>query len=318
MTFRFDPELELMVPLIPALGLEDVAAARASIEELVAAATAGQDAHESELEITDRLVPGYDGDPDVGVRVYRPLRPAEQRPALLHMHGGGFVVGSVDTEHFGASTLAAKLGAVVVSVEYRLAPEHPYPAALNDCYAALSWVHDSAGELGVDPARVALYGQSAGGGLAAALALFARDNGGPRVCFQFLGIPELDDRLDTPSMKAFVDTPLWNRPSAELSWEYYLGGMRNAEVPHYAAPARAADLSGLPSAYVSTMEFDPLRDEGIRYATRLLEAGVPTELHSYPGTFHGSAFVVTASSSRRIAAEELQVLRRALGIAEAS
>jgi len=234
------------------------------------------------------------------------------------MHGGGFVVGSVATEHVGAANLASNLGAVVVSVEYRLAPEHPFPAGLNDCYAALKWVHACATDLGIDPGRIAVYGQSAGGGLAAALSLFARDNGGPPICFQFLGIPELDDRLDTPSMQAFVDTPLWNRPNAELSWQYYLGDSRNSDVSQYAAPARAAELRGLPPAYVSTMEFDPLRDEGIRYASRLLEAGVPTELHSYPGTFHGSAVLVMASVSRRIWAEEIEVLRKALSIAEPS
>lgn len=312
MSHRYDPELEQLVPLLPTLGLEDVTAARAAMEELVEAASTGLERDESGLEIEDRVVAGYAGSPDVGVRIFQPLPVASGRPALLHIHGGGFVVGSVATEHVGASMLASNLGAVVVSVDYRLAPEHPFPAALHDCYAALTWVHDAAEDLGIDTRRVVVYGQSAGGGLAAALALFARDHGGPSICFQFLGIPELDDRLDTPSMQAFSDTPLWNRPNAELSWRYYLGEPRGPEVSQYAAPARAADLSGLPPAYVSTMEFDPLRDEGIRYATRLLEAGVSTELHSYPGTFHGSALVVSASVSRRIAAEEIQVLGKAL------
>jgi acetyl esterase len=154
---------------------------------------------------------------------------------------------------------------VVVSVEYRLAPEDPFPAGLEDCYAALVWLHESAAELGVDGDRIAVVGRSAGGGLAAALALVTRDRHGPALCFQCLAIPELDDRLDTPSMQAFVDTPLWNRPLAEASWRHYLGDDRS-DVSPYAAPARATDLSGLPPAYVSTMEFDPLRDEGIAYA----------------------------------------------------
>jgi acetyl esterase/lipase len=143
-----------------------------------------------------------------------------------------------------------------------------------------------------------VYGQSAGGGLAAALSLLARDRGGPSLCFQYLGIPELDDRLETPSMQQFVDTPMWNRPNAVLSWRYYLGHDADGEVSPYAAPARAADLSGLPPAYVSTMEFDPLRDEGILYALGLLQAGVTVDLHQYPGTFHGSAMVPTAAVSR--------------------
>ena len=139
------------------------------------------------------------------------------------IHGGGFVIGSVETEHAGAAAMAIDTGAVVVSVDYRLAPEHPYPAGLHDCYAALSYLHAEADALGVDPARVALAGASAGGGLAAATALLARDRGGPAVCFQMLQIPELDDRLETGSMQTFVDSPLWNRPLAEQSWQAYLG-----------------------------------------------------------------------------------------------
>jgi len=173
-------------------------------------------------------------------------------------------------------------------------------------------MHEHAGELGIDPARVAIGGQSAGGGLAAGLALLARDRGGPAVCFQFLGIPELDHRLRTTSMRTFTDTPMWNLPSAERSWGYYLGP-DPGEVSPYASPAIAEDLRGLPPAYVTTMEFDPLRDEGIGYALRMMEAGVSVELHSYPGTFHGSALVTTAAVSRRAGAELTEVLRRALG-----
>jgi acetyl esterase/lipase len=205
----------------------------------------------------------------------------------------------------------------VVSVEYRLAPEHPYPAALHDCYAALSFLHAEAAALGVDTDRVALMGASAGGGLAAATAMLARDLGGPPVCFQMLQIPELDDRLETASMRAFVDSPVWNRPLAEQSWEAYLGPLHGtADVPAHAAPARAEDLSGLPPAYVSTAEHDPLRDEGILYALRLLQAGVSVELHQFPGTFHGSALVTSAAVSRRAQGEVAAVLRRVLGVEE--
>ena len=233
------------------------------------------------------------------------------------IHGGGFVIGSVETEHGGAAQMAISTGAVVVSVDYRLAPEHPYPAALHDCYAALTFLHDQADALGVDPDRVAVAGTSAGGGLAAATALFARDRGGPALCFQLLHIPELDDRLETGSMQAFVDSPMWNRPLAVQSWQAYLGPRYGAaDVPAYAAPARAADLSGLPPAYISTAEHDPLRDEGITYAQRLLQAGVSVELHQFPGTFHGSALVMTASVSRRAQREATVVLRRALGVGD--
>ena len=199
---------------------------------------------------------------------------------------------------------------MVVSVEYRLAPEHPFPAGLEDCYAALVWTATEAKKLGIDPERIAIAGQSAGGGLAAATALLARDRGGPKLCFQLLEIPELDDRLDTPSMLAFTDTPLWNRPNAVWSWRHYLGPDHRGEVSPYAAPARAENLAGLPPAYISTMEFDPLRDEGILYALRLLQAGVSVELHSYPGTFHGSALLPTAEVSRRNMEEVFGVLAR--------
>ena len=232
-------------------------------------------------------------------------------PAILHIHGGGFVVGNLDTELASVVRMAREGPAVVVSVDYRLAPEHRFPAALDDCFAALEWLHSEARDLGVDRERVALYGGSAGAGLAAAVALLARDRGGPPLCFQFLSQPELDDRLETPSMQAFVDTPIWNRPSAANSWLHYLGP-DPGDVSPYAAPARATDLTGLPPAYVSTMEFDPMRDEGILYALRLLEAGVPVELHQFAGTFHGSSMVTTADSSKRQAAETLHVLRRAL------
>jgi acetyl esterase/lipase len=232
------------------------------------------------------------------------------------IHGGGFVVGNIETEHLGAAMMAAHVGALVVSVEYRLAPEHTYPAALHDCYSALRFLHDEAPALGVDRERIALVGASAGGGLSAATALFARDRFGPAVCFQMLHIPELDDRLETPSMQKFVDSPIWNRPLAEKSWRYYLGDLFGSDdVPAYAAPSRATDLSGLPPAYVSTAENDPLRDEGILYALGLLQAGVSVELHQFPGTFHGSAMVVTAEVSRRAQEESTRVLRRVLGTA---
>jgi acetyl esterase len=266
------------------------------------------------VEVEDRTVPGPEGAPDVPVRIYRPAAPSpEPRPAFLDIHGGGFVSGSIEMEHAACVAMARELGAVVVTVEYRLAPEDPFPAGLEDCYAALVWLHKNTSELGVDPERIGIGGQSAGGGLSAGLALLARDRGGPAICFQFLGIPELDHRLETASMRAFVDTPIWHRPNAVLSWQHYLGADPQ-DVSPYASPSIAEDLTGLPSAYVSTMEFDPLRDEGIAYALRLLEAGVTVELHSYPGTFHGSGLVTSAAVSRRAYAEQLDAIRRGLGI----
>ncbi len=312
MAYSYDPDLAPIVPLLPVAGIEDVAAARAAFDELLSAVSTDIDV--TSLDIEDILVPGHRGDPAVAVRIYRPREHDGPVPALLYLHGGGFVIGDIETEHAGAAMMASALGVVIASVDYRLAPEHPFPAAVHDCFSALQWLHGHVQQLEVDPARIALYGQSAGGGLAAALALFSRDNDGPPICFQFLGIPELDDRLETESMRSFTDTPLWNRPAAELSWRYYLGAANSEETSPYAAPARARDLRNLPPAYVSTMEFDPLRDEGILYALALLRAGVSVELHSFPGTFHGSALVTTAGVSLRIATEQMHVLRRAFGL----
>jgi acetyl esterase len=309
-----DPELQGIVELMPVFDLSDPVAARASFEEILATIVTEIPGVET-LEIEDRLVPGWEGDPEVTVRIYRPRQAAGPGPGILMIHGGGFMIGSVDSEHAGGAMLAIAVGAVVVSVDYRLAPEHPFPAALHDCYSALRYMAGEADALGIDPDRIAVSGGSAGGGLAAATTLLARDLGGPALCFQMLHIPELDDRLETPSMRRFVDSPLWNQPLAVQSWRAYLGELSGRDdIPALAAPSRADDLSGLPSAYVSTAENDPLRDEGIDYAQRLLQAGVSVELHQFPGTFHGSALVTTAAISKRAQAESVVVLRRALGL----
>ena len=314
--YEFDPELAEIAALAVNAPPTDPVAAR---EQMVAMmATLQLDVDESGLDIDDRVVPGPPGDPDVTVRVYSPKqRAAAAVPAVLYIHGGGFFLGSIDTEHGGSARLAQDLGVVVVSVEYRLAPEHPFPAPLEDCYAALVLLHEQADALGVDTTRIAINGGSAGGGLAAGLALLARDRGGPAICFQYLGIPELDDRLETPSMQQFHDTPMWSRPSAVKSWEWYLGDAYGSDdVSPYAAPARATDVAGLPPAYISTMEFDPLRDEGIMYALKLMAAGVQVELHSFPGTFHGSAMVQHAAVTKREGVERYVVFRRALGLGD--
>jgi acetyl esterase len=311
-----DPELTAILDFLPEFDLTDPPAARAGFETVLAGLRFEIPGLET-LEIEDRLVPGWEGDPDVGVRIYRPKERPVPGPGVLMIHGGGFIIGSVEAEHGGAVMAAVTTGAVVVSVEYRLAPEHLYPAAVHDCYSALRFLAEEADELGVDPGRIAVLGTSAGGGLGAATALLARDLGGPALCFQMLHIPELDDRLETPSMRAFGETPGWSRPKAELSWRAYLGAEADRDdVSPYAAPARAADLSGLPPTYISTAENDPLRDEGILYGLRLLQAGVSVELHQFPGTFHGSALVASAAISKRAQKESAIALRRGLGVVD--
>jgi acetyl esterase/lipase len=309
--YAFDPELAPLIPMLPTgMDLTDIVAARASMEEMIAAMSPPEPEGHG-VRIEDRTIPGPEGAPDVAVRIYTPTSSESVLPGVLYLHGGGFMVGSIQSEHLGALGAATSAEAVVVSVEYRLAPEDPFPAGLEDCYAALAWMAAQAGELAIDDRHIGVMGSSAGGGLSAGLALLARDRGGPALCFQLLGIPELDDRLETPSMRAFTDTPLWNRPNAEVSWRAYLGE-GGGEVSPYAAPSRAKDLAGLPPAYVSTMEFDPLRDEGIQYAARLLAAGVSVELHQYPGTFHGSHMFRDAKVSKRTVTEMSDALRRGL------
>lgn len=308
MTYRFDPELAPVVPTLPSEPFDDPVRARANMRQMIAALN-------TEVDTSGLQIENLDAD-GVGLRLYRPEARSGVTPALLYIHGGGFVVGDLDSEHGSCASIARRLGIAVLSVDYRLAPEHPYPVPLEDCYTALRWLRQRCESLAVDPDRVGVFGQSAGGGLAAALCLLTRDRGGPGICFQFLGMPEVDDRLQTTSMREFTDTPLWNRPNAELSWQYYLGAEYTpggGDVPIYAAPARAQNLRDLPPAYVTAMEFDPLRDEDVDYAARLMQAGVPTELHTFPGTFHGSSLVTTATVSQRQDAEMIDVLRRGLG-----
>jgi acetyl esterase/lipase len=316
MAHNYDTELTDFIDMMPDTDIDNPEAARATMSELSANVNATVDA--SHLDISMHTCRSADDTADIPIRIYRQATStSELKPAILFIHAGGFVIGDLETEHSVCTAIATALDVVIASVDYRLAPEYRYPAAIDDCYSSLKWLHQEAKTLGVDTTRIAIMGQSAGGGLAASLALMVRDKHGPAVCFQFLGVPELDDHLATPSMQAFVDTPLWKRSSAEASWKAYLGDAFKPggdNVPAYAAAARAEDLTGLPPAYVCAMEFDPLRDENIQYALRLLQAGVSTELHSFAGTFHGSNMIASASVSQRQNAETIAVLAKALQI----
>ena len=248
------------------------------------------------VERTDHVVPG---DPEVPVRVHRANSSTGLRPAVFAIHGGGYVIGSYDMDDALLDQWCQRHDIVGVSVEYRLAPEHPYPAPLDDCYAALKWTYDHAEELGIDADRIGVRGISAGGGLAAALALLARDRGEVPLAFQLLDCPMLDDRQTTPSIQ-LDGLYVWSREANEFGWRSYLGELYGSDdVPIYAAAARATDLTGLPPAFVSVGAIDGFRDEDVEYATRLNQAGVPCELHVYPGLPHGYALVTDCDAVQR-------------------
>lgn len=239
------------------------------------------------------------GDPPVRLRVHRPAGLEGPLPCFLSLHGGGFVIGSCEMDDPFFERWCPELGIVGVAVDYRLAPETPYPGPLDDCYRALAWVHANCEELDVDPNLLVLHGVSAGGGLAAGLALLARDRGEIPVALQILDTPMIDDRMETPSSRQ-DGLAIWNRGSNEFGWASYLGELAGRDdVPIYAAPARADDLSALPPAFVSVGSCDGFRDEDIEYARRLNQAGVPAELHVYAGAPHGYQFARDTSIYRQ-------------------
>lgn len=266
------------------------------------------------VAVRDQFVPGPAGAPEVLVRTYRPAALRAGAPAFYWIHGGGMVLGNVAGSDAYCAGLAEALGALVASVEYRLAPEHPFPAPLDDCYAGLRWLAGAASELGIDARRIAIGGGSAGGGLAAGLALLARDRGEVRICFQLLVYPMIDDRSTTASSHAILDARVWNRTSNLAGWDAYLAGRAGSDdVSIYAAPARATELAGLPPAYINVGTLDLFVDEDIAYAQALTRAGVPVELHVYPGAFHGAPNMAPgAALSQRWLADERAALHRAL------
>ncbi|MFI5793601.1 alpha/beta hydrolase [Streptomyces sp. NPDC051677] len=312
MTYPYDPELAPWAPHLKPSDYTDVAAVRAELTSLIAQLPVYAPAEP--VEVTDRKVAGPQGAPEVPVRVYRPHGATEPVPGLLYTHWGGLISGDLDTNHSAVLRIAEQARVMVFSVDYRLAPEHPFPNGLNDCFAVLEWVVEHGAELGVDTDRLGVAGDSAGGALAAGLALLARDRGVP-LRMQCLSFPALDDRLETPSALAFVDTPVLDRGSALLSWHHYLGGKdasERSDVSPYATPGRAEDLTGLPATFLSSCEFDPFRDEDLGYARRLIEAGVPTELHHYPGTFHACTGITEAAVSERMVRDQIDAIRRIL------
>lgn len=265
-----------------------------------------------DLEIQDHdATPTADQKTPLSVRIYRRKNVAHPLPVLLYLHGGGFFCGDLKSDATQCAHYALNAHCAVVAVAYKLAPEEPFPAALDDCYRALEFLWNQSRELNLDRDRLAIGGSSAGANLAAAVTLLARDRKGPKICFQMLLVPALDDRLETQSARQFTDVPEFARPEAEVMWRWYLGE-HVADVSPYAAPARANDLSGLPNAYILCAGLDPLRDEGLTYAHRLTEAGVAVELHLVPSIPHGFASIPSAAISKRLLMEQVKVLCSAL------
>lgn len=314
----YDPELEVGLAQLPAdiFGTED---GPSSIEESRARMASWQPSVESltrggAVSVAERQVPGPEGAPDVTLLILSPAQGNGPWPVIYNIHGGALVAGD---RFYGAESLAdlvVALKAVVVSVEYRLAPEHKHPAPVEDCYAGLEWVAQNADALGIDPRRLVVMGGSAGSALAASTALMARDRQGPAISHQILGCPMLDDRLQGPSVHA-ADLHSTNfRKMLQNSWTALLGDAAGGpDVSPYAVPARAEDLSGLPPAYVDVGSSEVLLSEAVEYATRLSSAGVPVELHVWPGAFHGfNSLVPHAAVSRTANETRLAYLSRAL------
>ncbi len=305
-----DPELVALLDQVSAsvLTVETLAQTRAMISH--APANLPQFAA---LSVSERFVPGPAGAPDVRVLVYLPPPGQGAIPALLWLHGGGYIMGSADAEDLTAKSMVSDLGCAVVAVDYRLAPETPYPGPVEDCYAALKWLSTHAGELGIDALRIAIGGPSAGGGLAAALALLTRDRGEVSLVFQLLLAPMLDDRTCTlanphPYTGEFIWTPEANR----FGWTALLGQEPGGPgVSPYAAAARAEYLEGLPATFLNVGALDLFLEEILEYARRLMRAGVPTELHVYPGAYHGFRMVADAQVTQTAVRDQLAALQRA-------
>lgn len=296
---RLDPALRHLAEARTDLTPSVLGVVRDSLNQRRAEAARGIDT--IGVEVENRTVAS------IPVRIYRGT--SSPAPAVIYCHSGAFVLGNLDTDHRQCVEFARRGRCTVISVDYRLAPEHPYPAAFDDASAVLDGVVAGASALGVDTARLAVAGSSAGGALAARLAQRAAAGSAPPVRFQLLHQPVLDDRA-TPSKQEFGTTPGFDGPATEAMWRHYLAGQ---PVTADAAPARSGELSGVPTAFISCSELDPLRDEAIDYATRLLRAGVATELHVFAGTCHGfDSLLPDWEISEQLFALQGAALRRAL------
>jgi acetyl esterase/lipase len=293
-TVNLDPEIEALLPQMPTLEYD--ATVLPSIREAAVAVLANISLSDA-VERSEHVV---QDDPRVQVRVHRPRDVTGPLPCIYSIHGGGYILGTTLMDDPRFDDWVPRFGCVGISVEYRLAPETPYPGPLEDCYAGLRWTYEHADELGIDRDRIGVSGGSAGGGLAAALALLARDRNEIPVAFQLLEAPMLDDRQVTSSSR-LDGLPIWTREANRFGWQSYLGDLYGTDaVPAYAAPARADDLSGLPPALVVVGGADGFRDEAAEYALRMNQAGVRAELHVFPGAPHGAPMFGNSTVVRRM------------------
>jgi acetyl esterase/lipase len=304
-----DPELRPMLEVFPTMsfGMESLAEIRERVfpmPEVDASMTTQE----------RRSTAGPAGAPDVEVLVYRPITASGPLPCIYHIHGGGYVVGTAKNQEPIHRQLAASLGCAIVSVDYRLAPETPFPGPVEDCYAGLAWTFARAAELGLDTGRIGVMGESAGGGLAAALALLARDRGEYALAFQHLIYPMLDDRTcEHPDPHHHAGEFIWHAHNNRFGWSSLLGHAPGREgVSPYAAPARAEDLSGLPPTFISTGGLDLFLEEDLEYARRLMRVAVPTELHVYPGAFHAFDMHPDAAVAHQARRDSREALARFL------
>jgi len=315
---RLDPELVSTLEMIEkftggGLDLQDIPAARTLTKQLSDIKKSQAMSIEG-VTVEKREVLSGEGEPDVPVMIFRPEDSLGKLPALVWMHGGGYVIGTAEQDDLFTMSLAKSVGCVVVSVDYRLAPECPFPKPLEDCYTALKWLSTHCDELNVEKSSIAIGGASAGAGLTAGLALLVRDRAEIELVFQLLIYPMIDDCNVAPADENLPDTFIWNRACNLIGWGSYLGHEPGGKsVSPYAAAYRGEDLSGLPPAYIAVGELDLFLTENIEYAQRLLQNGVPTELHVYPGAFHGfNGYVPEADVSKRFNLDFTNALKKAL------
>ncbi|MER7013790.1 alpha/beta hydrolase [Saccharopolyspora sp. NPDC000359] len=309
----YDPEVATALEALNTDLPEYTPEALVALRDVVAYPSAAEVIGDRPVDVAEHTAPGPDGGPDVALTVLSPRGLEQPAPALYNIHGGGMVLGSRDTDNPRLVDLVLELGVVAVNVEYRLAPEHPHPAPVEDCYAGLVWTAEHAAELGIDPARIVVVGGSAGGGLTAGVALLARDRRGPALAGQMLLCPMLDDTNTTVSSQQYQGFGPWPREANLAGWSALLGDA--TDVSPYAAPSRATDLSNLPHAFVEVGSAEVFRDEDVDYARRIWATGGSAELHVLSGGCHGfDTLAPDAEITRAAQAARLSWLHRVLDI----